>query len=183
MVGGAVAGRTVGDLAGPRAGIFDQVLHRPDRQRRIDDQHLRNCAEFNDRREVLDRIVGQLRIDARIDGMGRHGSEHDGVAIGCGARHIFGADAAAGAGSVVDDHPLADAFRELAGEDSTENIGRASGLERDHQHDRLGGIVLRRSGTAAPDPTPAAIAIASGMSCRFHVALPGAGAHRVPPPL
>src|SRR5262249_61099654 len=52
-------------------------------------------------REVLERIVGDLPIEARIDDVAR-GYEHDGVTVGCGACGVAHADIAASTNLVLD---------------------------------------------------------------------------------
>jgi hypothetical protein len=56
----------------------------------------------------------------------------------------FGADGAAGAGLVLDDHRLPPRFGEALPDDAAEDVGAAAGRERDDQVDRLVGVGLRR---------------------------------------
>ena len=84
MLTAAVARRRVVDLAGPLLHVGDEFLERLHRQRRIDDQHAGLAADERDRREVLDRIVGELRVERRADRVGLR-REQQRVAVRRGA--------------------------------------------------------------------------------------------------
>ena len=81
--------------------------------RRIDEKEHRSGADQTDRREVADRIVMHALLDCRNDGV-RHVGEQQGVAVRRGFGGDLDADAAAGAGTVVDDDWLAERFRQAA---------------------------------------------------------------------
>ena len=106
--GVAGAGRAEGELAGLALRQRDQLLQRVRLDRRMADDQVRAEDGVGDRREVLDRVVVQLLVDERRDGV--HVGVHDQrVAVGRGARHVVGADQPAAAGAVLDDH-LAEAL-------------------------------------------------------------------------
>ena len=78
----------------------------------IDHQHVRAGGEDGDRRERLDRIVGQL-VEPRIDRV-RERDDQQRVAVLRRIGRDLGADDAAGAGAaVVDDHLLAEPLAEM----------------------------------------------------------------------
>ncbi len=58
------------------------------------------------------------------------------IAVGRRARHELGADAAAGAGAVVDHHRLSERLADLIADDAADNVGIAAGRERHDQPDR-----------------------------------------------
>ncbi|MCY1382577.1 hypothetical protein D9M69_706110 [compost metagenome] len=80
--------------------------------------------------------------------MGGVGRQHDGVAVGLGARHQIGGDLAGRAGAVLDDHGLPQGGLQAFADQSGDDIAGAARAEcRDHFH-RLGWIIrrLRRPG-------------------------------------
>ena len=100
MLEAADAGRGVIELAGFLLGERQQFLHRFDRQRRIDHQHVRPGGENGNRREGFDRVVFEL-VERRVDRMrDRYDAERVAVRRRVGAG--LGADGAAGAAAIVD---------------------------------------------------------------------------------
>ena len=138
VVGRAVAGRGVTDVAGLRLRERDQLFKRLRREFRIDHHHHRNGAEQRHRREVLDRIEGQLGVERRRD-RDRAWRQQQRVAVGRGLRHRIGAEIAAGAGLVLHHHRLAEALAEFSADKARERVGGAAGGERNHEGDRARG--------------------------------------------
>ena len=99
-----------------------------------------------DRREVLDRVVGQVVAHVRRDADRAERGEEQRGAVGLRLRHVVGADRAVGAGLVLDDDGLAEDVLDLVGDQAADEIGRAAGREGDHDVDRLVGKVLRLHG-------------------------------------
>ncbi len=91
----------------------------------VNDDHVRPRTHDADRRERLDRIVGQF-VEPRVDRM-RQRNDQDGVAIGCRMGRKLGADHAAGAGAVVDDHLLAELLAELGADHAPDHVVAAAG--------------------------------------------------------
>ena len=144
MLEGADAGRGVAQLARLLLGHRQQFLQRIRRQARMHREHIGAGAHDADRRERLDRIVGQL-VEPRIDRV-RDRDDQDGVAVGRRVRRKLGADDAAGAGAVVDDHLLAEPLAHLRGDGAADDVVAAAGRERDDQPDRPVGIIRLRRG-------------------------------------
>ena len=142
MLTAAVARRRVIDLAGPLLHIGHEFLERLHRQRRIDDQHAGLASDERNRREVVDRIVGELRVERGADGVGLR-REQQRVAVRRGAGDDLGADRGAGAGLVLDDELLPEAFAELLRDHAHRPVDRATRRKRhDHFH-RVRRVVLR----------------------------------------
>jgi hypothetical protein len=106
-------------------------------------QHEGQRGELRDRREVVDRIIGQLlqgRRDRKADRV-----DEEGVAVRRRLRDDLGADRAAPARAIVDNHGLAPTLAETLRHQPGDVVGGAAGDERNHELDRLSRIVLRRA--------------------------------------
>jgi hypothetical protein len=142
---GADAEGAVVDLARLPAGELDEVAQRAHRQRRIDDERLRADAKPGDRREVAERVVGQL-VEVRVGDKGRVCRHQQRVAVGRSLGDGFGADLAGGAGPVLHHDLLAHAFREPLRERARQDVGDAARRKRHDNVDRLARIGLRSGG-------------------------------------
>jgi hypothetical protein len=123
MAGAPVAARAERELARIRLRITDQLGDRIGRHRRIQHQHVRRNRDQGDRREVLDRVVRHLAVQADVDRVRRQCALEDRVAVGRAFRDQVGADVAAGARSVVDDHRLSPGDRELLSDRAGDRVG------------------------------------------------------------
>ena len=106
----------------------------------LHDQDVRGAARKADRREVLDRVVGQLGVEARIDAVRGDVGEKQRVAVRRSLRRKLGAEQPARAGAVVDDDLLADLGADVGCERAAHRVGRAADGLRD---DDLDGALLR----------------------------------------
>ena len=144
----AAAGRRECQRAGPRPGERDHVRNRPRRHCRIDRHDQRQLGQKDDRREILHRVVAEVRIKVRADAVGRDGVEQQRVAVRVGLGDARGRDGAAGAGAIVDDDRLAERVGELRADDPRDEVGRPAGRHRDHElHGaaRIGALGARGS--------------------------------------
>ena len=107
------------------------------------DEDVRRIRDHRHRREILHRIERQRRIDARADRERTDVGEQQRVAIGRGLGDDLRADVAVGAGLVLDDDRLAPRFRELLADRAREDVRRAARRVRHDDADRLCGIGLR----------------------------------------
>ena len=114
----------------------DEVLQRLGLDLVVHDDHVRHVAGQRHRREILERIVAELGLHERVDGERPVRADQQRVAVGRGARHHFGADAAAGAAAVVDHHRLPKRHFHLFADDAADDVGIAAGRERHDQMDR-----------------------------------------------
>ena len=70
------------------------------------------------------------------------GDDQQGVAVGSRVRHDFAADDHVRAGAVVHHEGLAEAIRELVGDDAAGNVVGTAGSERNHEPDRPCRVIL-----------------------------------------
>src|SRR6185295_3528481 len=108
-------------------------------QARVNDQDIGLDRHQRDRREILDRIVGEAAVEALVGGEDAVVAEEPGMAVGRAFRGGLCGEVAAGAGAVVYHDLLRPAFRELLAEGAREDVARAAGREPDHKMYRLGG--------------------------------------------
>ena len=141
---GADAGAGPVHLAVGRLRLLEEFLHRLDRRLRRHHEHVGRGADHHQRHEVLERIVGRRRIEARIDHEGA-GADQQGVAVRRHAGDRGGRDVAAGAAAVLDDHRLAERFAERRVDDAGGDVGAAAGREA-HHHGDLPVRILRLRG-------------------------------------
>jgi hypothetical protein len=95
------------------------------------------------RREVLDRIVGEVAAKRRIDRDRAYCREEQRVAVGIGLRDVLGRDRAVRARPVLDDDGLAKQSPQTLGQEARDEIGSAAGGEGHHEPDRATRILLR----------------------------------------
>ena len=94
--------RAVGELLRLRLG--DEVFHGGDAELVVHHQKRRHGGDHHHRLEGFHRIVGRRRLEDRAQDLRSHAGEQDRVAVGRRVRDQFGADGAAGAAAIVDDH-------------------------------------------------------------------------------
>ncbi len=104
-------------------------------------QHRRQA----ERREVLFGVVRQFFLERRVDGVAdRHHQQR--VAVGIRARGQLRRHDAVGAGAVVHDDLLPPGVGQLLAEHARQDVGRATGRERNQYPDWTIRIRLRRRG-------------------------------------
>jgi hypothetical protein len=96
-------------------------------ERRIHHQHVRSVRRDADVAEVLQRIVRQLRIQARVHAERATIGDQDRVAIGHCLGDGVGPERAIGARLVVDDDRLAERLAHLLRERARRQVGAAAG--------------------------------------------------------
>ncbi|MNV47178.1 hypothetical protein D3C71_1390370 [compost metagenome] len=132
-------------LLGQRGGF----LHRVRRQPVLRQQHHRRHGDDADVLEATQRVVGQRRFQRRQHRVRGAARQQQGVAVGLCARHRVGADHRGRAGAVLDNDGLAQAARQLVGQEPRHRICGAAGREGHNDLDRLlgvGGVGLARIG-------------------------------------
>ena len=82
-----------------------QILRAAEGLPRAGEQHRGRSINVHDRRKVIDRVIGQARIDCGIAGMGAGGEENR-IAIGRGSRDHFRGNHLAGARAILNDNGL-----------------------------------------------------------------------------
>ncbi len=132
-------------LARVHLHLGEEALVVARRKARMHRDHVRRRRNVDDRREIGERVVGELGVDRRVGGGGRDRRHAERIAVGCGARGLGRADRAAATGPVLDDHRLRRARRRSSrADDAGDDVGRAAGRERNDQPNRLRRIRLRR---------------------------------------
>jgi hypothetical protein len=104
------------------------------------DQHQPRGRELRDRREIVDRVVGQLRQQRRVDRVLVVGHEQR-VAVGVGLRGQLGCKHAGRAGAVIDDELLFQVLRQPRAEKPREKVCRAARRRRREEAYRARWIV------------------------------------------
>ena len=144
---------------------LDEFFHRLHRRRWIDHEHQARCRQLRNRCEVVHRVVGQLWIHRRIDGvlMVRHEQR---VAVGWRIGNDFRSDHTRGAGAVIDNDLLFQRLGEFGADETREDVRGAAGCCRGDQSDRSVGItVLRQHRQCRHQHQHNS---ACGTECRFH---------------
>ena len=119
--------RGIVELARLALGEIDQLAHGVGREAAPRDEVLRRHECQCNRLEVPHRIVGQLFLDARIDGEAGHAAEKDRRAVGLGVGGEAGADHLRGARLVVDHEGLAGLLRQHVRHGTWQNVSDAAG--------------------------------------------------------
>ena len=115
----------------------------------MDDQYLRRLGDQSDRLQVAQRVVGQFRIQRRVDGERSNVAYYKVVTVGRRFDDEFDADGAAGAGAIVGHHLLAEHFAEFGRHQPANHVVGAARRERNDQADRFRRVILRAgAGTA-----------------------------------
>src|SRR5262245_34674512 len=144
------SGRCKADGARFRLRERDQLAHRFHRYLCVYHEEYRQRRRQNDRREVLQRIVGQVGIDMRTDAMRGDAALEQCVAVGRRLGDEARAHYAAHAGAVVDHDGLAEHFTELLSHDARKQIRTPAGRDKHHHaHWTARIILLRMRGKAA----------------------------------
>ncbi len=158
--------RRIVQLAGPRFGERDQLLHRLDRQRRIDHDQIRRARYQYQRREVFHRVPRQIALQKRCQPE-RTAGDQQRVSIGRGARHDLAQYHAAR--PVLDDDLLLERAGQRLRDDARGEIAVAAGAAGNETH-RLGRESLRVSRCCNGN---------AQARCDYHTAGPtGARSHR-----
>ena len=139
------SGRRERNLARIVLGVFDKIGHRVHWQRRIDQQHQRIARHQRDHREVLERVVGELLVERRVDRKRAARREQQRVAVRCGLRDGGRRGRGACARAVLDDEGFAQPLGELLRHQLADDVDRSAGGERHHDGYLSRRIVLRRN--------------------------------------
>src|SRR5689334_15392388 len=126
MVDRATPARAIRELARFCLVERNQIFDGSDRERRMNDQHLRYRREPHDWREIA-LLERELAVDARVDRVSARVSEGNRVAIRWRLGSHFGADVACRTAAVVDDDLLAQRITQPRTEEARERVGAAAG--------------------------------------------------------
>src|SRR5438876_2656807 len=142
MVRRAVAGGSDAHLSGFCFYEGEEFLEGRGQRLRCHRQHDRHGLDRPDCHQVPERVVGKVPEHGRPGGHRAAGAEGQRVAGGGGPHYRRGADGAAGAGAVLDDHLLAERFGERRREGAGGDVDVAAPGPRHHDAQRAGGEVL-----------------------------------------
>ena len=135
--------RRIGDLAGVRLGVGDQLPDVGRGEVLAHHQRVRHPHQQRDRRE-LRRIEADVGIEQLHEGDGRGRADEQRVAVRRRAERLRGADRHAGAADVLDDDRLAPFLAELIGDHPRQHVGGRSGRGRQDHFDEPRRIGLLR---------------------------------------
>ncbi|MNT28488.1 hypothetical protein D3C72_1641790 [compost metagenome] len=121
----------------------DEFLQVVGRHVLVDDDGVGVERGLRDRLEILDRVVAHVLVERGVDAVRTRDAQHQGVAIGRGARHVFRADVTARARLVFDDDGLAPLLGQAFGHQARGDVGGTAGREGHHDSDRARGKVVR----------------------------------------
>ena len=128
---GQMAGRAAAERGKINTARFgfrcgDEVFQRLVTLGRVHHQRLRRQAEIRNRREIVDRIVGQFRIQRGVDAEGARYRHRQRITIGRGFGPQIGAQHRAGARLVIDHHLLVPAFPHFCRDQAGQYVGRSA---------------------------------------------------------
>ena len=141
-------GRAVGviELALVGMRVSDELGRRAHRQGCVHREDERKVGEAANRREISNRVVGQLLENMRVDRVRGVGREEQGVAVGRCLGDKARRNLRGGTGPVVNHKGLAERHAQLLADHAREDVGAAAGAETDHDAHRFVWIRLLRLG-------------------------------------
>ena len=139
----ADAGRAEAELAGPRPGVGDELLHRLHRQLVVDHHGGGVFGGAGDRHEVARRVERRLGVDRIADHGRADRPGHDRVAVRLRLEHLAQAEHAVGARLVLHHDGLAEPRPQPVADDARRQIGDAGRRKRHHHADRVRRIRVR----------------------------------------
>ncbi len=145
----AGSGGAVGQRLRPCLHVGDEAIQIVDRQIGADSDDEWTHGHDRDRREVPDRIVGDLARVGRNGELG-DGHEQQRMTVRLRLRDLGRRNGARGADNVLDDERLPERAREALRGDTRKEIGDAAGRKRDHERDRS-LRPIRRIGRGRPE--------------------------------
>jgi len=148
MRGGAITGVAERQLARLRTRRREQIGQRIDRRIGLHQEQVGRRANQRDRREIGERIVGQLVVKVRVERV-PGGDNDQRVAVRRRLGQRLRCNRAARTGAVLDDDCLAPAFGQLIAQRAPDNIDSAAWRERHVNVHRLRREIVLRSGHAA----------------------------------
>jgi hypothetical protein len=132
-------------LSRPRLGECDHVIDRLRRQLGVDRHDQRQLRDQDDRREILDRVIGQVGVDVRADAVGRDRVQEERVAVRIGFGDGRGSDRAPGAAAIAGDDRLAERVGKLGADDARDEVGGAARRHGDDELQRPVRIIVLRA--------------------------------------
>ena len=147
MVGRPRAGRRECHLIGILLKIGDQISGGIDRKIRTRNQHIGRAHQQRQEIEVLERIVFEILVQNRVDGIDANRSDQQRVAVGRGRFHTGSPEPAVGASAVFNDHGFSDPFPQFVADQPRGDVRSATRRKWHHNRDvafRIIGRMNRR---------------------------------------
>ena len=139
----AEAGGAIGEIPRTLPDQRDEALHVGGGKGRMHREHDRRDSDLADGGEILDRVVGHLLVQSRVDGVGGHGRHQQGVPVGHRLCDQIGADIAAGARLVLHQELLAEERSQFSAQDARDRVSWPARRKGDHDAHRLRWIDIR----------------------------------------
>ena len=127
-------------LPGDARAQIDELPQRLGRHRRVHDQDVRNRRQPRDRRQILDRVVAEIRVQRRTDRDAR-GCDQDRVAVGRRLRCDPDPQIAPRAGAIVRHHLLAQLFGHFLRQHPAHHVARRTGRKGHDQAYRFDRVI------------------------------------------
>ena len=137
------------ELARVALDVIDELLDVAGRKVGARHQHQVANRQLGDRHEVLDRVVGNLGIQALVQAVRPVGCHQKGVAVSRAFGHKVGGDDFIGPRLVVHDEGLTPAVTQLLADGTHHHVGRTAGAVRHNDADRFGWVGLGLCNTGA----------------------------------
>jgi hypothetical protein len=139
------------DLVGMLLRISDQLPEILHRNVLVEDQHLVRERKVGDRLEVLERIIGQIAVEVRIERHRAARKQADRRPVGRRRLAGIGGDDGVGAGAALHDEAMPVALLEGLAERAHHDVDGPARRQRDDDADGSGGVAGLRDAGAAED--------------------------------
>ncbi len=146
----------------------DEFSHGRGRMLGVDDHDHRVARHHGDRDEMLERLIGNFRIDGGTDRHLAGRGEQQRVAVGRRFRRDIGTEHAVRARPVLDDEALAERFLQPLRNQAPEDVGTAA---RGIAHDDLHGAGRIGAGSAPAGAEASSATTSAGVTASFSITI------------
>jgi hypothetical protein len=139
-IGCRAPGRAEIHRAGPRLEIGDQILHRIDRQRLVDHEHVAEFGRQRDLDEVTAHVEWKVVAHQRRNDLAAEAADQKRIAVRRSAHDVAHADETIAAGPVFDHHALIEPRLQRFRHQPSHHVGDPARRECNNESDRAGRI-------------------------------------------